>query len=159
MKTKTFPGDDTSTISEGKAWIREEALKRGGICPCCMRLTRFQRYGLGHRMARELLVLYRRFRSNNDWLHAPNYLRSLKADDRDTGALVKLGLLEAKGRSSGIHRMTQLGLDFAGGKVSIPKWHYEYNGNEIPSPGGKIPNITIFDAIPKTEYAELVNPE
>lgn len=152
----------TSTVNEAKVWLREN-FDKGECCPVCNQFVKLYRRNLNSAMAYSLILLDRYFRTSSDeWVHAPSYLRSMKARDRDLGYLKFWGVIEEKpceredgGKHAGFYRITEDGKRFVAGTTRLPKYIFLYNRELIQRPSPK--TVDIREALgTKFNYNELM---
>jgi hypothetical protein len=132
------------TVNEARgAWdltIRD----KGGYCPCCDRWGKVYRYGISHAMMKALLWMASNHGEN--WVNMPRQAprdliqtytfatlkwwklierlhieKEVKVEDG------KLVYADSDTRSSGIWRVTPIGMKFAKGLCQVPKYVYLYN--------------------------------
>jgi hypothetical protein len=153
----------------------------GGLgCPCCEQYAKTYRRKVASGMASLLIEIYKVFRFRGfpkgfddpaHWLHMPGFIRRNRiiangsndaammvhwrlverADDilRATGAVSK-AFADHRGR----YRITDLGIAFVEGRVSIPRFLYIYNNKVV---GEDEERATITDALAdKLNFSELM---
>ncbi len=129
--------DNTPLDFATVATIREEWRRAiegdGAHCPCCDRWGKIYPRHINETMARSLVWLCEAPLTGG-WVnvpaHAPRWLvRSNQLPTLRWWDLVERAASDDKiKKHSGLWRPTQLGRDFAEGKVTVPKAVYTYNG-------------------------------
>jgi hypothetical protein len=159
--------DDESTIGEAREWLRD-AFEEGAYCPCCTRLVKLYKRKLSSGMARTLVIVYRAFQSDSAlcWLDVTEYLKQRKviAANSNTALLRHWGLLEqapadrfADTKSTGLYRITGLGIQFARGEVDVVRHIYMYNDQVLKRKDPDLSRTTIREALgEKFNYDELM---
>lgn len=156
----------TQTVYEAKKWLNG-MMNTGVTCPCCGQYAKMYRRKITSTMAKCLVMIHRFFQHNKvSFIHVPNYLVKVKNDGSvaggDVAKLKHWGLLEpvvnerADGsKRAGFYRITQLGKDWADGKVEIPKYAYIYNQKLYKLSDEK---VFIKDALgDRFDYRELMS--
>lgn len=152
------------TIAEARSWLRKH-WDKGAPCPCCTQEVRMYRRKIYGTQAAALINFYRKFDHNS--YHHKSELAS-KRDSAPTffgsGEFAKLslwGLIEEKikddssdKRTSGYWKITQKGIDFVHGKLSVPKYIRTFNSHTYGSVGE---NVYIQDCLgEKFSYQDLM---
>lgn len=129
---KKFEG---STLGQAKAFVHDN-WSEGVRCPCCSKHVQLYRTRLNAPMARALLLINGAPAQayENGWLHVENYFVHIDITIKGVhGKLKHWKLLEQKENNdepeknkSGYWRMTDLGRDFAEGKVTVHEAVYLY---------------------------------
>lgn len=161
------------TLDEARAWLQAN-LREGETCPCCGQFAKIYKRPLNASMALALILMEKRFRTDDSWLHVPSFLADgnlspkMKAAIRGDWAKLKYwGLLEESplerpdgSDRAGFYKITNLGRDFVGARVSVAKYVFLYNQTLLGlSDGNYAPaELTwIVDALgEKFNYAELM---
>ncbi len=134
-----YPGGDLDFLGEAAQWVKDH-LEDGVICPCCFGTEKKRYRKLNRGMAYWLIRCVRRFNRTQDWVHIDAFLHervarvsSLSKIGGDWAKLGNLwGLIVSKKnedetkKCSGIWRPTQKGLDFAHGRITVPRRVLEY---------------------------------
>jgi len=118
--------------------LREEWRKSiegdGAHCPTCDRWGRIYGRSINRTMANSLMWLSLAPTDNEDWVDIPSIAPRWLVRSNQLPTLKWWGLVErrpngkdSKNKHSGMWRITQLGIDFVYGKVSIPKKVFTYN--------------------------------
>ncbi len=129
--------DSTTTIEQAKMWLRAHTGK-GGQCPCCHQRVQFYRRTLTTSMAYALIVIDTHFRTSPEWLHVPQYLTEVGADEAARGGdyakLKDWGFIEPQpgkraddSSRTGFWRITESGKAFVRGEIRAPKIIEMYN--------------------------------
>ena len=119
---------DSISLGEAKRRVNAAA-EKGTICLCCQQHVKIYRRKLNSNMAEFLCSLVRVFRTTQDWVP----FKDCKFTGRDYPYIAFWGLAETKPnndeakKNSGLWRPTQKGIDFIGGRVSVPSHGYFYN--------------------------------
>lgn len=139
----------------------ETAKDEGCTCPLCGQYAKVYKRKINAGMAADLLRLYRLnvHGMYNDYHHYTKFCN--KSGGGDFAKLVYWGLIESKPhtqddkKSSGYWAITQRGIDFAEGKITVIERKHIYNGEMCGESGGQ---VTIRDALGKNfNYSELMN--
>lgn len=143
-KKKKKPRDlrldpQTTTIVQAQAGM-SEAVKEGAsvTCPCCKQLVEVDDHLISPAMAKVLIILYRHFKNNPDWVNVPEYLaemNKLGAGVRGSD-WVKLRqwslLIEDKPGSKGaLSRLSENGRKVVLGEIRVPQTTRTYNGRMV----------------------------
>lgn len=129
----------TTTIVQAQAGM-SEAVKGGAsvTCPCCKQVVEVDDHVISPAMAKVLIILYRHFKNNHDWVNVPEYLAEmtkLGAEVRRSD-WVKLRqwatLIEDKPGSKGaLSRLSEVGCKVVLGEAPIHKTARTYNGRVV----------------------------
>lgn len=123
----------TITLADAAAWVLAQH-KKGAVCPACDQLAKRYKRKLNSSMAYALLLIYRHFKTNTDWLHVPEYLEQVCNTPTKRGGdwakMVYWGLIVGKddetradgSKRNGFYKMTQKGIDFVRGSIRVPKY-------------------------------------
>lgn len=120
---------DELTISESADLFLRE-LERGGRvkCPCCQRTGGIVRRHLTNVIAKSLVWLVCEHEFTDNWVYVPEAAPHWVSRQREWGRLRYWCLAERKvnddkhKRTSGIWRPTTVGIDFARGKIAVPRF-------------------------------------
>lgn len=117
--------------------LTETELKKGQMCPCCTQWAQMYKYSFHGTMASALVHIYIATKNgivdDEGYLHVENYLVSLGEKPSKHGKLRYWGLIEQKNngdsskKHSGEWRLTQKGLDFVEGRISVPRCAWLFN--------------------------------
>lgn len=137
----------THTIWEGRQWLRPR-LKHGTDCPLCQQRAQVYKRKLSSGMAWGLIMFYRHVDGDTDkWLHVPSST-DLSRLGGDWAKLKRWGLIEARGdvrddggKHSGWWRITEDGIAFVRGILSVPSHFTEYNGRVLRLVEDKVTTI------------------
>lgn len=116
-----------STVREAASWLKARLLD-GAYCPCCGQRAQLYERKITSTMARALIQMWRH--AGIEWCHLPTVVGALRADE---AKLVHWGLIEEEnvvrddGGRAGFWRVTDLGVQFVQGEVTVPKHAYIYN--------------------------------
>lgn len=147
-----FPGGKRAgmlAMHQKYAAFRAANQKGGSTCPCCTQHVQVYRRRIYKRMAKVMFWLVREFQKTGSWVvlkDGPLFRGG------DNAKLAYWGLVqtrprrevEAHKRNSGEWMPTALGLRFAEGKATVPRYAYIYNGSVV---GYGEPMITIGDCL------------
>lgn len=149
--------------SELPKFIPQSEMEKGHTCVTCGQRVKIYKRTLYDRMARGLAWLYKahRLMPGKDCFH---HQEDLKIDQRTAGDFAKLkhwGFMEEakKGmdedkRTSGRWRITEKGIQFIQGEITVPKYVKLYNKAIYGFEG---PEITVFDVLgEKFSYKALI---
>ena len=169
-----FLGDPgATTLQDAATWVQER-VRRGAVCPCCDQMAKLYKRKLNSSMAFALVLIRQAFLTQTDWLHVPEYLTKVCRNSRyakysattrggDWSKLVHWKLIvpmndETRGDGStrvGFYKVTDLGIDFVDGRVSVPKHAFLYAQKCIRMSEDK---TTISEALgDKFNYGELMS--
>lgn len=150
-KPKTVLQRDASTVAECRAEV--DVLARAGhtvICPCCEQDVAVYKRPLYGSMVKAMLRMCVSAEEEGAWV---------RMKDTRGGDYAKLrfwGLVESKGKNSGIWRITPYGMRFLRSEISVPRHVFIYKGELIPLPVKKF--VTMNEAIHKVfSLAEAMN--
>ena len=149
------------TIKEAKTFLKENYSK-GCTCPACGQYVRLYERKLNSVMARALINLYKIGEGVNP-VHVKEIIKGISdTGTNDFSKLMYWKMIEeeinenSKTKTSGVWKITKLGIDFVNGK-SFPKSVMVYN-NKVR--GFHIENTTIEESLGvKFNYKELMNYE
>ena len=167
---------DNHTIGAGREYLIANR-KDGTKCPLCHRHAKIYARRPNGSMCYVLIALYKRLKQGTDpWVHVGEYLgqylqgspmpdklksKIIKGDwpkARLWGLLIERQQVQPDGNpSSGIWALTQQGVDFIEGKITIYHRAYEYHSELLGFDVTKW--VTIQEALKKSfNYAELMGP-
>jgi hypothetical protein len=135
----------------------------GVICPVCDQLAKIYTRRITAQMARALILLYRHVGASDEWIHAPSFFTSKRANSSNDAALLRhWRLIELQGalrrdgsNRSGLWRITERGRQFVRGDLSVPKFVYLYDAELIGEDDSVL--VTVRDALGKKfDYAEIM---
>jgi hypothetical protein len=150
IKALRLPAPKEPTIGEARAEWDLTIRGKGGYCPCCDKWGKVYRLGISHSMMKALLWMASNHGEN--WVDMPKQaprdliqtytFASLKwwrlierlhiekevevVTNEDTGER-ELVYADSATKSSGIWRVTPIGMQFAKGLVQVPQYVYLYN--------------------------------
>lgn len=159
--------NDSLTIAEARDLMRPH-LKTGTECLCCSQHVQMYSRSVTWSMVYGLILIYNRyvsFNSNAEWIHLENFFKPLNIPPsiRTNVPLLRFwGLIEQKegenedgNPKNGYYKITQKGVDFSRGSISIPYKVKLYNNKFYGFEGD---NINIYAAIKnKFDYSKLMN--
>lgn len=128
-----------STLAEARRWVAQHRGK-GVRCPCCQRYARVYKRPLNYSMAYALMLIYEYFADHSDWLHVPTYLngKGVVARGGDWAKMVYWGLIVGSGgiradesKRVGNYKITEKGINFVEGRISVPSYVVVYNARVI----------------------------
>ena len=131
----------------------------GGHCPCCDRWGKVYRRNLNAAMARGLIWLTKQPDRGDGWVHVPSNAPAWMLRAQQLPTLHLWGLVEdfpkqTRLASSGLWRVTPLGIDFANNRTRVNKYVYVYNNTLLDKDGA---DISIIDALgDKYNYHEIM---
>lgn len=123
----------------------DQNIREGVNCPCCGQFVKLYRRPINSSMAWTLVLIYRYYKDRllDEWLHVETYMKGLPGIPAslvggDFSKLRYWGILEAKydtpetlddpdTRRAGYYRITQKGIDFVLGKITVPRHVYLFN--------------------------------
>lgn len=134
-----YPGGNLDFLGEAAQWVKDH-LDDGVVCPCCTRKCKKYKRKLNRGQAYWLIRCVRRFNRTQDWIYIHDFMHervanvnSLSRIGGDWAKLANLwGLVVSKKnedetkKCSGIWRPTQKGIDFAHGRITVPKYAWEF---------------------------------
>lgn len=159
-----------TTLHEARDYVHDNA-DRGVICPVCDQHLQRYRRPLHSMMAFALVLIDRRLRASEEWLHVTTFLieldlpsavlTSIRGDWpklRHWGLIEpKPGLRKDKSKRNGFYRMTELGRHFVRGEVKVPQYLSIQNNKLCQAGGEQVPMIDIHEAFGvKFDYARLM---
>lgn len=121
------------TIEQAKIFLREN-LNAGATCPCCKQLVKLYKRKITGATAAGLIILYRNNRrvGFDQYISVPEILTDKKYND--VTKLYHWGLIEPLlarredgSKRVGMWRMTQKGIAFVEGRISVDKNVFVYN--------------------------------
>lgn len=118
-----------------KAIVEGEGLK----CPCCRRWAAIYKTGINKSMIFCLIVIYRALEDRPEkYLHVEDHFVDLGIKIKGVhGKLKYWGILEqkpnkdTKKKASGYWKLTQKGIDFVQGRISVPKYVYLFDDRAL----------------------------
>lgn len=116
---------EQTCVSAAKA-AAEAVSNKGGTCPCCGQHVQVYRRSIYKRMAKCLLWLVAEYQTQGgDWV-------SLKSGPvfrgGDNAKLSYWRLILRHDEETDLYKPTQIAVDFASRKISLPKYAYVYDG-------------------------------
>lgn len=119
----------------------------GGHCPCCDRWGKIYARPINRTMARSLIWLHQARRNEDGWVDVPATAPRWVVRSNQLPTLRWWNLVERRtaeddslNKHSGMWRATELGSQFAIGKIDIPERVFTYNG-EVEARSDKTVNI------------------
>lgn len=135
---------DTTLLADAKAWLRAR-LRDGERCPLCSQRAQIYRRPINARMALALIEL-RRAATPGDWVHLP----TIVPNSGDPAKLRYWQLIEEElvqrpdGGRAGYYRLTDRGLGFLTGTVTVPRYALIYDSRLLGFEGEP---VTIADCL------------
>lgn len=126
-----------TTIEEARKGWSATIEDKGGFCPCCDRWGKVYRHSISGLNAKALLWMCANTKGDDPWIHMPT--KAPRDVMRSTFALLRWwGLVqrmyvepemgeEQETKHSGYWKVTDLGWQFARGRLQVPKYIYLYN--------------------------------
>lgn len=129
------------TILEAKAYLRNN-YKKGCKCPCCDQLVQVYRRSINLNMVKALCHIYSISNKKGvEYIHVQREFAELglRATGMDYIQLARFGLIEESvtatsvegAKSSGMWKITKLGIAFLKGEYSVPEYVNVYNNKTI----------------------------
>ena len=118
------------SLSEAKQHLRD-GFEAGTECPCCGRFVKAYKRKLNSGMARALIIIYK-LTKDKKYIHVQHIFSSLynlRATTMDYAYAEKWKLIESDPDQNGYWRITQLGVQFVNGILTMPEYCLVYNGN------------------------------
>lgn len=167
--------DLTKSVWEAREWILENA-DDGVICPCCNQHAQVYKRRLNAAMA-YVLTLIEEWHydqgvavGQGEWLHVPSYIAQKAASNPSRAAAVRGDWAKLKhwelieeqptqrgdgSRRVGYYRITQRGIDFVRGVISVQAYIWIYNEARLDRTVTE--RVTIREAMGiKFNYADLM---
>jgi hypothetical protein len=145
METEKVELTET-TLNSAREWVRQN-IDDGVRCPCCDQFAKVYRRTMTSAMARALIEMWKIYKDAGDireWIHVPSSLgpRFSAARGGDFAKMRYWGLVEeATGNvlsptetdspHAGYWRITDTGIAFVEGRVTVPKHIFLYDGELI----------------------------
>lgn len=129
-------------------------LDKGTNCPCCGRFTKIYKRKLNQGMAATLIRLSKE--TPGSYIHVKEFLREEKFHNTHDWTLLRYwGLLESHPEKNALWRITPKGIDFAHGRVNVPRKITLLNNEFL---GFSNEETTIVEALgDKFDYNELMS--
>jgi hypothetical protein len=149
LRALRFKPKAEPTITDARGEWDLTIRDKGGYCPCCDRWGKVYRYGISHAMTKALLWMASSHGEN--WIDMPKQAprdliqtytfatlkwwrlierlhieKEVKVEKNDEGEQV-LVYADSETKSSGLWRVTPIGMMFAKGQVQVPQYVYLYN--------------------------------
>ena len=152
--------DDDMSLGDAREWLRKR-VKKGEYCPCCKQFSKVYPRKINSSMAHDLILMWKAF--GVDWGYLPDLRkRYSRKGNREESKLRYWGLVEEEserrpdGGRSGWWRVTDDGVGFIHGAVSVPKYANIYDGRLLGLDHSE--HINIWDALgSKFSYRELMD--
>ncbi len=127
---------------------------RGIFCPCCNQFAKIYNRKLNSAMAHSLILLMKFCKQNEDeWINVESFLAARRIRATDFYKLKFWGLVERHAKSS-TWRLTSSGVNFAMGKITVPKRVQLYNDQLLDVSSEQ---ITVVEALgERFNYYELM---
>lgn len=151
----------TMSLAEAKEWLRAR-VNRGDRCPCCGQFAKVYSRKMTAFTARAMIAMYRYYRT--EFVQMPELIRQ-RLTSQTQGGYATLGLYwglieeenqrREDGGRAGWWRLTELGIQFVLGEISVPKHARIYDGRIL---GYSDERVTIRDTLgTKFNYDELMS--
>lgn len=154
--------EDATTLRAAKEWLRQR-VEEGARCPCCRQIAKVYKRKLHSGMAMRLISCYRiSVLRGFDWIDVNElYKQGPSVAPLDFPYLRFWGLIEkhptdrdSEVKSSGLWRITELGVDFVCGRAEVFSHIRFYDSRFLGFTGER---IRIGDALgEKFNYRELM---
>lgn len=141
----TSPTPEFETLSEAKAWLRAN-VERGARCPCCNQMAKVYKRPLSSVVAQGVIALYRE--AGTGFAHLPTVVKNRMPKVATQGGYASLGvhwglILEEHserpdGGRAGWWRVTPKGVEFAEGRLFVPKYAHIYDGKVLGLSGPRV---------------------
>lgn len=154
--------NDSLTLGEARKQLLASS-EKGAHCPCCNQHVKIYKRKLNSNMAEFLCSLVRNYKAkellgdaDGMWVH----FKECKLTGLDYSYLAVWGLtvtktnLDSTKKGSGLWKPTQKGIDFAGGRVSVPSHAFIYNNEVLEWSDTLVYLRDVFDR--HFDYAELM---
>lgn len=157
--------NDNSSLKDARDWLRQR-VDDGETCPCCKQFAKVYPRMIYGKMAAALIRLHAVSRPDFSFVHVSKIdvptIRSVVF----SGDFAKLALWELiepmpkdekdkTKRANGSWRITQRGIDFVNGKITVPKYVKIYDGRRIGFDDSEM--VSIQNCLgEKFDYAELM---
>lgn len=148
------------TLAQAKADL-DDKIEDGTRCECCGQFAKVYKRKLTTTTAASLIKLY--VMCGTDYFHLPRVLVDAGRQQADETKTAYWGLIERRpaddqehpGKHHGIWRITEKGVDFIHGRLSIPKYALIYNNTVLGFDDADM--VDIEDALgTKFNYRELM---
>lgn len=148
---------DHASLATARQWLRDR-IEEGERCPCCSQFAKVYRRKIHATMARDLIMLYRKFQTAS-WFHLSEHVGHPGdfAKLRYWNLVVEQPTLRPDGGRAGWWLITAAGAVWVGGSGTVPLYAHIYDGRLLRLSG---PDVTIRDALgTRFDYAELMGRE
>ena len=165
MASNNVPNDATP-LGEAKQWVQDR-LEKGVSCPCCSQHAKVYRRNINYTIAAVLILLARRAKENQteQWLHVEKHIMNtgvFKVMPREWQKLRYWDLMEPNdlpaedgNPHNGYWRIPDTGMQFAEGKIKVPKYVWVFN-NIVIAKSNKF-MVDVHDCLKnKFNYSELM---
>jgi hypothetical protein len=118
------------TLEEAKSECRM-GWEKGLNCPCCTQYVKLWKHSINSAIAMLLIYMYH---TKREWVHIMKETKftTMYGIAQFWGVIIqKTKTPEDDKRASGFWKLTDLGVDFVTGKISIPRYLYLYNDKVI----------------------------
>jgi hypothetical protein len=135
-----MPIDPNTPVGEAREHIMEQAREDGIKCPCCDQLAKVYRRQIYSTMVRQIIKLYRAGAATR-YVHVPTVIGY---NGGDVCKLRYWGLIEEQdetrtdGGRAGNWRLTELGVAWIKGEVTVPKYALIYDGRCLALEGDPV---------------------
>lgn len=109
-----------STLRQSRNFVKKN-VHNGILCPCCNKYVRVYKRKLHAEMARFLINLIKVYAVKQDWVNVREVITTNTKRSTDGSYLVHWGLVVKHEDWTGYYRPTVEGVQFALGKIAVPK--------------------------------------
>ncbi len=164
-----------ASLGQAKEWLAEH-LETGATCPCCLQYAQVYKRRLNAAMAFVLVLIEQWHEAQGlpvgqtEWLHVPSHIVKEAAGNPGRAAAVRGDWAKLKhwelieeqpsqrgdgSRRVGFYRITQRGIDFVRGTISVQSYIWIYNEARLDRLVTE--RVTIREAMGiKFNYSELM---
>jgi hypothetical protein len=137
---------DSSLLGTAREWLRGR-LREGDRCPLCDQRAQLYRRAINARMVAALVALYRAG-AHDDWVHLPTLVPNSgdPAKLRYWGLIAEELITRPDGGRAGYYRVTDRGVAFLRGQLTVDRWALVYDGRCLGMEGEQ---VSIRDCSPK----------
>lgn len=146
------------TLAEAKKYLQDN-FKKGISCPCCHQFVKLYPRKITSSMSKALIGMFRETKAGGgekEWADSRNYIAI-----PDVVKFVHWGILEAQegqrddgSKRVGWYKLTEKGIEFVNGRISVPMRVKLYNQKFYGFEGGE---VYIYDTFKnRFDYNELM---
>lgn len=146
------------SLREARERLRAH-LDEGTTCPCCDRFAKRYRRTLNRTMVASVRWVAERSGDAREWVRFSDDAPRVLVKTNQVGTTALWGLVERRPpedgakRTSGVYRITPLGLAFIRGQEPVPEAAYVYNQ---AADGFAEERVYVWDVLNDFDYAELM---